>query len=137
MLFDEGKYHRIELPKTPPDPLKFRDLKRYTDRLNEAQAKTGAQRRDHRGAWHASAAWPSSSPPSSSTSWAARWGSRWATGLVAAARLAVLQQAALIVIPASGGARMQEGILSLMQMPRTMIAVEEVPRRRGCPTSSC
>src|SRR3546814_1874610 len=44
-------------------------------------------------------------------------------GILAAARLAVLQQAPLIVIPASGGARMQEGILSLMQMPRTTIAV--------------
>jgi acetyl-CoA carboxylase carboxyl transferase subunit beta len=47
-------------------------------------------------------------------------------GLIAAARLAVLQEAALIVVPASGGARMQEGILSLMQMPRSVIAVEEV-----------
>ncbi len=46
--------------------------------------------------------------------------------LLAAARLAVLQEAPLIVIPASGGARMQEGILSLVQMPRSVIAVEEV-----------
>src|SRR5260370_11505368 len=47
-------------------------------------------------------------------------------GPLAAAKLAVLQEAALIAIPASGGARMQEGILSLMQMPRSVIAVEEV-----------
>ena len=40
MLFDEGQYHRIELPKTPSDPLKFRDVKRYGDRLKEAQGKT-------------------------------------------------------------------------------------------------
>jgi acetyl-CoA carboxylase carboxyl transferase subunit beta len=53
-------------------------------------------------------------------------------GLVAAARLAVLQQAALIVFPASGGARMQEGVLSLMQMPRTTVAVSEV-REAGLP----
>jgi acetyl-CoA carboxylase carboxyl transferase subunit beta len=53
-------------------------------------------------------------------------------GLVAAARLAVSEQATLIVIPASGGARMQEGILSLMQMPRTIIAVDEV-REAGLP----
>ena len=46
--------------------------------------------------------------------------------LLAAARLAVLQEAALIVVPASGGARMQEGVLSLMQMPRTIIAVDMV-----------
>ncbi|HMB77019.1 MAG TPA: carboxyl transferase domain-containing protein, partial [Kiloniellaceae bacterium] len=43
-----------------------------------------------------------------------------------AARLAVLQEAALLVVPSSGGARMQEGILSLMQMPRSVVAVEMV-----------
>jgi len=53
-------------------------------------------------------------------------------GLIAAARLAVLQEAPLIVIPASGGARMQEGILSLMQMPRSIIAVDEV-KEAGLP----
>src|SRR5260221_299719 len=53
-------------------------------------------------------------------------------GLLAAARLAVLQEAALIVVPASGGARMQEGILSLMQMSRTTLAVEMV-KEAGLP----
>jgi len=53
-------------------------------------------------------------------------------GLVTAARLAVAQDAPLIVVPSSGGARMQEGILSLMQMTRTTIAVEEV-RDAGLP----
>jgi acetyl-CoA carboxylase carboxyl transferase subunit beta len=53
-------------------------------------------------------------------------------GLVAAARLAVLQEGSLIVVPSSGGARMQEGILSLMQMPRSVIAVEEV-KEKGLP----
>jgi acetyl-CoA carboxylase carboxyl transferase subunit beta len=52
--------------------------------------------------------------------------------LLAAARLAVLQEAALIAIPASGGARMQEGILSLMQMPRSVIAVDQV-KEAGLP----
>ncbi len=53
-------------------------------------------------------------------------------GLLAAARLAVLQEAALLVVPASGGARMQEGILSLMQMSRTTLAVEMV-KEKGLP----
>jgi acetyl-CoA carboxylase carboxyl transferase subunit beta len=53
-------------------------------------------------------------------------------GFIAAARLAVLQEAPLIVFPSSGGARMQEGVLSLMQMPRTTVAVEEV-REAGLP----
>jgi acetyl-CoA carboxylase carboxyl transferase subunit beta len=52
--------------------------------------------------------------------------------LLAAAKLAVLQEAALIVVPGSGGARMQEGVLSLMQMPRTIIAVDMV-REAGLP----
>ena len=66
------------------------------------------------------------SPRSNSASWAARWGWRPAKRMLAAARLAVLQEAALIVVPASGGARMQEGVLSLMQMPRTIIAADMV-----------
>jgi acetyl-CoA carboxylase carboxyl transferase subunit beta len=53
-------------------------------------------------------------------------------GIVAAAKLAVLQQAALIIVPSSGGARMQEGILSLMQMPRTVIAIDQV-KEAGLP----
>src|ERR1700739_3726863 len=53
-------------------------------------------------------------------------------GLLAAARLAVEREAALIVVPASGGARMQEGILSLMQMPRTIIAADMV-KEAGLP----
>jgi acetyl-CoA carboxylase carboxyl transferase subunit beta len=52
--------------------------------------------------------------------------------LIAAARLAKLQQAALIAIPSSGGARMQEGILSLMQLPRTILAIDEV-KHAGLP----
>ncbi|MEE9318304.1 MAG: acetyl-CoA carboxylase carboxyltransferase subunit beta, partial [Rhodospirillales bacterium] len=47
-------------------------------------------------------------------------------GILTAARLAVVQDSALIVVPSSGGARMQEGVHSLMQMPRTIIAVEEL-----------
>ena len=53
-------------------------------------------------------------------------------GILTAAELAVNTRAALIVIPASGGARMQEGALSLMQMPRTTIAIEKV-REAGLP----
>jgi acetyl-CoA carboxylase carboxyl transferase subunit beta len=53
-------------------------------------------------------------------------------GLITAAKLAVSQRGSLIVVPASGGARMQEGIISLMQMPRTTIAVEDV-KEAGLP----
>jgi len=125
MLFDGGQYHRIELPKTPPDPLKFRDLKRYSDRLKEAQAKTGltdaiiVAHGRMGGLAVVIAAFEFEFQGGS-------MGVAVGAALVAAARLATLQQAALIVVPASGGARMQEGILSLMQMPRTVIAVAEM-----------
>ena len=52
--------------------------------------------------------------------------------IIAAANLAVLQDAALIIVPSSGGARMQEGILSLMQMPRTTLAVKQL-KEKGLP----
>ncbi|MEJ0044798.1 MAG: acetyl-CoA carboxylase carboxyltransferase subunit beta [Rhodospirillales bacterium] len=62
-------------------------------------------------------------PPWNSNSWAGRWGRAVGEGLVAAAKLAVLQEAPLIVYTRGrGGARMQEGAVSLMQMPRSIIA---------------
>lgn len=134
MLFDKGEFHQIELPPVPADPLKFRDTKRYTDRLKETHAKIGT------------------TPPSDALMVAhgnmggqrvivaafdfrfqgGSMGTAVGEGLHAAARLAVLQHAPLVVIPASGGARMQEGILSLMQMPRTVIAASKV-KEAGLP----
>ncbi len=131
MLFDNGDYQLVDLPKTPVDPLKFRDTKRYTDRLKEAQAK--AARNDAivvafgkmGGMDVVIAAFDFRFMGGS-------MGIAVGEGLLSAAKLAVLQEAPLIVIPASGGARMQEGILSLMQMPRTVIAVEMV-KEAGLP----
>jgi acetyl-CoA carboxylase carboxyl transferase subunit beta len=131
MMFDDGAYDRIELPKAVNDPLKFRDLKRYTDRLKESRSKTGEE--DAIIVAHGVmgghkvviAAFDFSFMGGS-------MGVAVGEGLVSAAKLAVLQDAPLIVVPASGGARMQEGILSLMQLPRTVIAVEEV-KEAGLP----
>jgi len=131
LLFDGEKHDRIELPKPILDPLKFRDRKRYTDRLKEAQSKTGAEdaiivahgkmggapvvlalfRFDFMGG---------------------SMGIAVGDALVRAAELAKAQKAPLVVFPASGGARMQEGILSLMQMPRTVIA-REIVKEAGLP----
>ncbi|HUI16534.1 MAG TPA: acetyl-CoA carboxylase, carboxyltransferase subunit beta [Alphaproteobacteria bacterium] len=125
MLFDEGEFHRIELPKTPPDPLKFRDVKRYADRLKEAQAKTSLS--DAIVVAHGRmGGLPVVIAAFEFEFQGGSMGVAVGAALVAAARLATLQQAGLVVVPASGGARMQEGILSLMQMPRTVIAVEEL-----------
>ena len=130
-LFDQDSWHRIELPKSDPDPLKFRDRKRYSDRLKEAQTKTGQP--DAVEAAHGKiGGMPAVITVMNFEFMAGSMGVALGEGLLAAARLALMQEAAFIVITASGGARMQEGALSLMQMPRTTIAVEEV-KEAGLP----
>ncbi len=131
MLFDDGKYQRIELPKTPADPLRFRDKKRYGDRLKEAQAKTGES--DAIVVAHGTlGGYPAVVAAFEFGFMGGSMGVAVGEALVAAAQLARLQQAPLIAVPASGGARMQEGILSLMQMPRTVIATTML-REAGLP----
>jgi acetyl-CoA carboxylase carboxyl transferase subunit beta len=130
-LFDDGTYAMIELPKVAVDPLKFRDSKRYAERLKDAQAKTG--RADAAVVAHGTV----SSRPAVMCAFdfafmGGSMGLAVGEALVAAAKLAILQRAPLVVFPSSGGARMQEGILSLMQMPRTTVAVGEV-RDAGLP----
>ena len=123
MLFDDGKFTAIELPEIVVDPLRFRDRKRYVDRVREATAATAEKeallaahgRMDGEAAVIAAFDFDFMG---------GSMGLAVGEGLLAAARLAVMQEAPLIVIPASGGARMQEGILSLMQLPRTTVAVE-------------
>jgi len=132
MLFDDGRFTTIELPKAATDPLKFRDLKRYTDRLKEAQAKVDGARDAVLVAHGTIGDLPAVIACFDFDFMAGSMGVAVGEGFLAAARLAVLQQAALIVVPASGGARMQEGILSLMQMPRTTLAVEMV-KEAGLP----
>jgi acetyl-CoA carboxylase carboxyl transferase subunit beta len=125
LLFDEGQSTRVELPRTPMDPLRFRDRKRYTDRLKEAQAKSGGG--DALVVAHGKIGGTGAVVAVFDFSFmGGSMGVAVGEGLLAAARLAVLQQAPLIVVPASGGARMQEGILSLMQLPRTTLAVQEM-----------
>jgi len=131
MLFDDAKYQRIELPKTPHDPLKFRDLKRYADRLKAAQASTGEA--DAIVVAHGTiGGLPAVVAAFEFEFMGGSMGVAVGEALVAAANLAKLQAAALVVVPASGGARMQEGILSLMQMPRTVTATMQL-RDAGLP----
>jgi acetyl-CoA carboxylase carboxyl transferase subunit beta len=126
LLFDEARYKTIELPKAIVDPLKFRDRKRYTERLKEAQAKSGTARDALMVAHGTVGGLPTVIAVFDFEFMGGSMGVAVGEGLLAAARLAVLQEAALVVVPASGGARMQEGILSLMQMARTTLAVEMV-----------
>ncbi|MDT7951537.1 MAG: acetyl-CoA carboxylase, carboxyltransferase subunit beta [Acetobacteraceae bacterium] len=122
---------RIELPRVPVDPLGFRDSKRYVDRLKEARDKTGLADAilvahgtigGHRAVVAAMAF----------DFMGGSMGAAVGEAIVSAARLAVLQAAPLIIFTASGGARMYEGAISLMQMPRTTIAVQMV-KEAGLP----
>ncbi len=131
LLFDGGVHADIALPKAVQDPLKFRDRKRYSDRLKEAQAKSRGR----------DAAIVAEGTIGGIVSVVAVFDFEFLGGsmgvavgeaIVTAARRAVERDAALVIVPSSGGARMQEGILSLMQMPRTTLAVEMV-RERGLP----
>ncbi len=131
LLFDDGVFTQIELPKTIQDPLKFRDRKRYSDRLKEARERT--EEPDALLVAHGTLSGvPVVIAAFNFDFQGGSMGVAVGEAFLAAARLAVLQQAPLIAIPASGGARMQEGILSLMQLPRTVIAVEEV-KEAGLP----
>ncbi|MGH7122174.1 MAG: acetyl-CoA carboxylase, carboxyltransferase subunit beta [Acetobacteraceae bacterium] len=120
--FDPGSSVAIELPKVAQDPLKFRDTKRYAERLREAREKTGLE--DALRVAHGTIG--GHRAVIAAMEFAFLGGSMGAAvggGIVAAARLAVLQQAALVIFTASGGARMQEGAISLTQMPRTVLGV--------------
>jgi acetyl-CoA carboxylase carboxyl transferase subunit beta len=128
-IFDDETWTDIEVPEVPLDPLKFRDERRYTDRLKDARTKTatpdaiklgsglldglpvvvGVQDFDFMGGSLGMAA-----------------GEAVITGLEAA----VEQGAPFIMFAASGGARMQEGILALMQLPRTTVAVQMLREAR-------
>ena len=130
-LFDDGDFQTIELPPVTSDPLNFRDHKAYGNRLKEAQMRT----KTDEAIIVAHGKMGGMACVVGAFDFGFLGGSMGVAvgeAIVSAARLAVLQQAALIVIPASGGARMQEGILSLMQMPRTTIAIGGV-KEAGLP----
>lgn len=131
ILFDEGKHELVELPAVVADPLKFRDRERYSDRLKKARAKTGQQDAIRVAHGHIGGS-PAVVAAFDFSFMGGSMGLAVGEGLVAAAREAVRRRAALIAVPSSGGARMQEGILSLMQLPRTVIAVQMV-REAGLP----
>jgi acetyl-CoA carboxylase carboxyl transferase subunit beta len=124
-------FSRIELPKAPADPLRFRDQRRYADRLRESQTKTSMD--DAVAVAHGTI--NGQRAVVAAFEFAFMGGSMGAgvgEAIVTAAKLAVLQDAPLIVFTASGGARMQEGAISLMQMPRTVIATRMV-KEAGLP----
>lgn len=131
MLFDDGEYRSVELPDVPSDPLKFKDSKKYTDRLKDYRNRTG--HKDAIVVAHGQMAGMGVVVAAFDFDFmGGSMGVGVGEALITAAKLAVMQQVPLIAIPSSGGARMQEGILSLMQLPRSVVAVEEV-KEAGLP----
>ena len=125
MLFDGGAYETVELESAAADPLKFRDQKRYIDRLKEARSKTDAP--DALTVAHGKLGGIEAVIAVLDFDFmGGSMGIAVGDGMLAAARAAVSKKAPLVVVSSSGGARMQEGVLSLMQLPRTTIAVEQV-----------
>ena len=134
-LFDDGAWEDIDLPEVPIDPLKFKDEKRYADRLREARAKTGEM--DALQAARGSITGVRTTVAVQSFDFmGGSLGMAVGEGLVASMRAAVDHRTPFVLYTASGGARMQEGILSLMQMPRVTIAVQML-REAGLPYIVC
>lgn len=125
MLFDAGTWEAIDLPKLADDPLKFKDSKKYTDRLKDTRAKLGEEDAIAVGAGKIEgldvviAAFDFRFMGGS-------MGRAVGNAILVAAEEAVARGASLITVPSTGGARMQEGILSLMQLPRTIIATDKL-----------
>jgi len=130
-LFDKGAFEMIAVPDVPHDPLKFKDQKKYAERLKDARSKTGDK----------DAVQVAKGTIGGQTSIIAvqdfhfmggSLGMAAGEAVVTAGQAALENNAPLIMVAAAGGARMQEGILSLMQMPRTTVIVQQL-REQGLP----
>lgn len=132
-LFDDGKAEIIALDPISDDPLNFRDLKRYPDRLRDARLKIKELMGDSTAVddaiMVAAGTIGGNNVVVAAFDFAFMGGSMGravGNGILKAAEEALMRKAALITVPSTGGARMQEGILSLMQLPRTIIAVNKM-----------
>jgi acetyl-CoA carboxylase carboxyl transferase subunit beta len=124
-LFDDATYESIATPEVPVDPLKFRDVKRYTDRLKDYRAKTGAQDAVQLAAGEIEGA-PAVVAVQDFEFMGGSLGMAAGEAIITGLETAIARHAPFIIFTASGGARMQEGMFSLMQMPRTTVAVRRL-----------
>ncbi|HEX8528002.1 acetyl-CoA carboxylase carboxyltransferase subunit beta, partial [Allosphingosinicella sp.] len=129
-ILDPG-FTLLEPPQVREDPLKFRDSKRYTDRIRTARQQTGEPDAliNARGAIEGL---PAIVGVQDFSFMGGSMGLGVGAAFVAGARSAIEHRCPYIIFTAAGGARMQEGILSLMQMPRTTVAITEL-REAGLP----
>ena len=130
-LFDAAEYEILSAPEVREDPLRFRDTKRYTDRLKAARAANG----ERDALVNARGKIDGHKVVIGVQDFAFMGGSMGTAvgaAFVAGIRAAIEERAPYIIFTASGGARMQEAILSLMQLPSTTVAISEL-REAGLP----
>jgi len=122
-LFDGGQYEALPQPKVAQDPLKFRDSKKYTDRLKDSRLKTDQEDTIVAGVGMVQGL-KLVAVVHEFNFMGGSLGIAAGEAIVKAFERAMKEKCPLVMFPASGGARMQEGILSLMQLPRTTVAVD-------------
>jgi acetyl-CoA carboxylase carboxyl transferase subunit beta len=130
-FFDDGKFEVLENPRVVTDPLKFRDEKRYVDRLKDARAKTGMEDAILN-ALGTIEGLPIVATVQDFAFMGGSLGMAAGDAIIRAFEVAMEKRRPLVLFAASGGARMQEGILSLMQLPRTTVAVDRL-KEAGLP----
>jgi len=130
-FFDGGRFDLLDSPKVGLDPLKFRDEKRYTDRLKEAKSKTGLEDAILTGLGTIDGL-PIVATVQDFTFMGGSLGMAAGEAIIRAFEAAVEKKRPMVLFAASGGARMQEGILSLMQLPRTTVALDRL-KEAGLP----
>jgi acetyl-CoA carboxylase carboxyl transferase subunit beta len=125
LVFDSGTWLDVPLPEVVVDPLKFRDQKRYADRLKDARAKTGMQDAFKIGYGRVDDV-PMTVAVQDFSFMGGSLGMAAGEAFIKGAETALDKRTPYVLFAGSGGARMQEGILSLMQMPRTTVAVRRL-----------
>ncbi|UWQ13988.1 acetyl-CoA carboxylase, carboxyltransferase subunit beta [Aliiroseovarius sp. M344] len=122
-LFDGGVFTEVDVPAPVDDPLHFKDQKKYPERMKAARKETG-EREAMLVAEGKIGRTPIVAAAQDFSFMAGSMGMYVGNAIIAAAERAVVAKRPLVLFSAAGGARMQEGILSLMQMPRTTVAVQ-------------
>ncbi|MBO0347179.1 acetyl-CoA carboxylase carboxyltransferase subunit beta [Roseibium sp. CAU 1637] len=130
-FFDGGVYENIKTPEVVADPLKFRDSKRYVDRIKEYRSKTGEEDAVHVAKGKVNGA-DFTAAVQDFAFMGGSLGMAAGEAILKGMETAVANRTPFVMFTASGGARMQEGILSLMQMPRTTVGVQML-REEGLP----
>jgi acetyl-CoA carboxylase carboxyl transferase subunit beta len=124
-MFDGETWFDIAVPEVPTDPLKFRDERRYADRLKDARAKTGMNDAFKLGFGKLEGL-PTVIAVQDFDFMGGSLGMAAGEAVIKGLETAVEKRTPFILFAASGGARMQEGVLSLMQLPRTTVAIQHL-----------